>query len=205
MKNLIVFCMLSFCAVQLHAQDAKYKPNPKAKRLDDSAIKVFALANEAPAVYDRVGKLLETAVKIDPKYYEGWSNLLNFQGRTNQALKCLATASKMIKLFPNSTDALFNYSVMQCIMGRDSVGRKGFAKIVRMYESEMAKNPLSKNYNELLTQKGIALILQGKDTEGKSILHTVHSNETDPYKKSFIAYYINKTREEILDDKIPGH
>jgi hypothetical protein len=119
--------------------------------------------------------------------------------------KCMATSKKMVQLFPNEPDALFSYAVLQQISGHPAEAKAMFYKVMKMYEGLMAKNPTSKDYGALLTQKAILLILMDKELEGKSIIRTQYEKETDPYKKSFLGFYVNKSKEDILEDKIPGH
>lgn len=204
MKNLLLFFLCILWAFSCGAQAKPYKPNPKAKKLEDSAIHVFTTSDGSKGSYTRVNNLLDAALKADPKWYEGWSNLLAFLGRTDQFEKCLVTAKKMVQLFPKEPDALFNCGIMQYKTGHPADAMICFAKLLKFYNDLLAKDPKNPHYNDLLTQKGIVLILMDRDKEGKTILRRLYTDETDPYKKSFIAFYVNKSKNEIIEDKVPG-
>jgi hypothetical protein len=60
-------------------------------------------------------------------------------------------------------------------------------------------------YNELLSFKGIALMLMDKTVQGKSILKKLYNNEDNPVIKSRLANYLNSAnKNEIIEDVLPG-
>jgi tetratricopeptide (TPR) repeat protein len=205
MKKITLYLACILWAAISQAQPKPYKPNPKAKKLEDSAIHLFQSYDGQPKSTQRIESLLQGALKTDPKWYEGWANLLSFQGRTEQLDKCYATAQKMAQQFPQEPDALLNLGVMQHKMGHKPEAIKTFEKLVKILSGELAKNSKDPHYNDLLTQKGIALILANKVEAGKALLNQLYQSEQDSYKKSYIAFYVNKSREEIIEDRVPGH
>ena len=204
MKYISLFiCCLSIAMIT-QAQSSVYKVNPKAKKLDDSAVVVFKKCTDYTKCYDRVYDLLQTAVKIDPKWKQGWQNLVDFLGLTNQLEKCLVAAQKMHQLFPADISAYFNLGILQYKTGHKQDAQAAFNKVLDYYTNELYKNFKSPNYNDILVEKAIMLILCDKTEEGKAFLRQIYNGESDPYKKSYIAFYINKSKDEIIDDKIPG-
>ncbi len=198
---LLVILSFSFHSV---AQPLNYKVNPKAKRLDDSAIKLFTTCGESADCYKKINVLLDEAVKIDPKWYEGWANLISYLGRTDQYDKCLTASIKLLQLYPDAPEAVFNCGIIQYKTKHPADALISFGHLLKIYDNLLLKKPKIPNYNAVLTQKGITLILMDKDFEGKSILRKLYTDETEPYQKSFIAFYINKTKAEIIEDRIPG-
>jgi len=203
-KTTLILLAVLWTAMCL-AQPKPYKPNPKAKKLEDSAVHIFSAYDGKPQTNTRIEGLLQAALKADPKWYEAWANLLSFQGRTEQYDKCFATTKKMVQLFPKEPDAILNLGIMQYKLGHKPEALKSFEQLVKMYGDELAKNAKGQHYNDLLTQKAIALILANKSEGGKAILNQLYKTETDQYKKSYLAFYINKSREEIIEDRVPGH
>ena len=88
MKHTIILFLILSCAFYATAQSAKKTVNPKARHLEDSAIRMFTNCADKPDCNKKINNLLEQALKIEPKWYEGWSNLISFLGRTDQFDKC---------------------------------------------------------------------------------------------------------------------
>ena len=44
-----------------------------------------------------------------------------------------------------------------------------------------------------------------KEREGKQILTDIYNKEADDLTKSYIGFYVNSKKEEIIADMIPGH
>ncbi len=204
MKYAILFLFVLSCALHTIAQPVKYKVNPKAKRLDDSAIKMFTTCGEMADCYKKINYLLDEAVKIDSKWYEGWANLISYLGRTDQYEKCLVASKKLVQYYPEVPEAIFNCGILQYKTKHPADAMASFNKLLRIYDNLLQKKPIIPNYKDVLTQKGITLLLLDKDFEGKNILRDIYNNESEPYKKSYIAFYINKSKAEIIDDRIPG-
>lgn len=204
MARIILLFVSTFYVLSCAGQTKPYVPKPKAKLLEDSAIHLFTKSGGAPEMNPRVLKLLEQAVATDPKYSEGWHNLMDFQCRTDHMADGLKTAKKITDLFPGQLDALLSYGVLQYVNGMQPASRITFEKLLKQYESLLAKEKDKKIRRGLMTQKGIALILVDRPDEGKKLLRQLHGDETDDYMKSFLAFYINSNKDAIIKDKIPG-
>lgn len=204
MFRILLIPVFVFSAFISTGQTKAYKPRPKARQLEDSAIHLFTKSGGAPEFNPAVTKLLQQAVAIDPKYSEGWHNLLDFQCRTDHMAEGLKTAKKITELFPGQLDALLSYGVLQYVNNLQPASRATFEKLLKQYELLLVKEKDSKIRRGLMTQKGIALILADRSDEGKKLLRQLHSDETDDYMKSFLAFYINSTKDAIIKDKIPG-
>ncbi len=203
MKKSILLLLCISLGIIAMAQ-TPYKPNPKAKQLDDSAVKVFSTSNYQLDKLNKVGKLLEQAVKIDPKYFEGWINLLSFQGRINEFAKCKATSKKISELFPNEPEAFVYYGIMLDTNGKSPECLAQFAKALKLYTSLTEKNKNTPRYKSYLTQQAVMLIFNNREKEGRAILRKMESEEKDGYQKSYLAFYINSDRLSIIKDRIPG-
>ena len=201
-RSLLLLLILSISTLAI-AQTA-HKSNPKAKQLNDSALKVFTTSDGEKGKLNKVGKMLEEAVKIDPQYYEGWINLMTFQGRINEFAKCRATAKKITQLFPNDPEALNNYAILADTNGASPECMAYFAKALKIYTTLADKSKNTPSYKPYLTQQAISLILNNREKEGKTILRKLEKEETDGYKKSYFDFYINSDRITIIKDRIPG-
>jgi len=201
----MAFVFSACCPALLWGQAAAYKPTPKAKRLEDSAINIYTKSHGAPENNEKVRKLLDAALQQDPKYYEGWANKLSFQCRLDQFDNGLITAKKMTLLFPEQADAFFNYGVLQYITGHEKDANISFGQVLTIYNNILEKNKNNPSaYKSILTQKGIILLLLDRTNEGKRILGKLYREEKDEYVKSYIAYYFNSTKDDIIKDRVPG-
>jgi len=204
MKYLLIFLLSMSCFADCVAQAAQHAPNPKAKLLEDSAIHIFTKAAGDTSVNNKVIRLLEMAVKIDNNYYEGWVNLMTFQCRINLFEDGLKTVKKMEHIFPDQSDVLFNCGILEYATRRDKDAMATFTKLLKIFNAVPSINTKSQNYKAMLISKGVTLILLDKPTEGKNLLKKLYQEETDGYVKSYIAFYVNSSKEQIIADKIPG-
>jgi tetratricopeptide (TPR) repeat protein len=204
MKNFLIVVLYILLAYNSEGQTTSYKPSPGSKHLEDSAIQLFTQSYDNKDTLAKVKKLLDLIIKKEPKYYGGWADLLTFLGRIGQHDQCIALAKKITQQFPNEPDGFVNYGVLLYTSGNAKESAGPFARALKLYENMLQKNKKSPIYNSILTQKAILLILNNNAPEGKKILRIIHDQETDPYKKSYLAFYINSDKETIINDRVPG-
>jgi hypothetical protein len=77
--------------------------------------------------------------------------------------------------------------------------------LLAYYENVLKKaKPNSVLEKNTQISKGKALILANRIVEGKALLRKIHDADSNPFNKSYLAFYINSSREEIILDMVPG-
>jgi tetratricopeptide (TPR) repeat protein len=187
-----------------HAQTKKHITNPKAKLLNDQAIRLFTSGGQSPDTVAKVNRLLDEAVKLDSNYYEGWINKLSFQCHYDHYTEGLKTLKRMSRIFPGIDEVTMFYGVLQYKTGNKTEALAAFGKLLKKYNGLLEKNKNNANTKGLLFNKGVILIMTDKTAEGQALLRKLYEEEKDPMTKSNIAFYVNSTRDQIIEDKIPG-
>lgn len=204
MKQLFIILICFFITNYSSAQHAKHTPKPKAKALNDSAASKYRRALGDTAKMKEVISLLDAAIRADNNYYEAWNNKLSMQGQMEQFEDAYKTAKAMEHVFPKEEEVQFHLAILAYVTKRNKEAMATWNKLLDHYNALLEKNKNNANTKGLLYNKGIVLILLDKQNEGKAILNKLYKEEKDPYVQSSIAFYINSSREQIINDKIPG-
>lgn len=205
MKGLFLVAISILFFISANAQNSK-AINPKCKKLNDSAIKIFMHSNDSPDSMVKEMHLLELALKIDSNYFDGWMSKMNLEGHYNKLDNALKTANKMMKMFPDEPEPFLMAGILQFTLGKKADATVSFNKAVKIYNTLLAKiKSPTKVVQAFKIRRAITLILLDRDREGKQILTDIYNKEADDLTKSYIGFYVNSKKEEIIADMIPGH
>lgn len=181
------------------------KGSPKAVALNDTAIARYMRYMDSDDSVKAVFRLFDKALKTDSGYYDGWLNKMSLHCRLGDLKTGLSTLRRMERLFPNDEGVLLYTGILLYQTG-NTVGAMGyFNKLLAYYENVLRKaKPNTVLQKNTQISKGKALILANKVAEGKALLRKVHDADTNPFNKSYLAFYINSSREDIIRDMVPG-
>lgn len=205
MKYFIVFLISALAIIQCHAQAVKHKPGPAAKIIIDSAASKYMRAGSNKDSLKVVDILLDRAIKIDSLDYDAWLNKLTFQCRLQHFDNAIATLKKMDRIFRGEGEVQFLLGILFYKTGHSKDAVTTLNKLLKQYNTDLQKGDKDPNYKNILISKGIVLILVDNPTEGKNILHKLYNEEKDPYTQSYLGFYINSNKEEIINDRVPGN
>jgi len=149
-------------------------------------------------------KLLDAAIKTDSGYYEAWNNKLSLLGQLDQFENEYKSLKTMTRLFPGTEDVQFNLGILEYKTNRSKDAIATFTGLLNHYNMLLEKNKNNGNTRGLLYYKGIVLILLNRESEGKAILTNLFTSENNQYTKSQIGFYVNSSRQEIIEDRVPG-
>jgi len=202
MKHLFIATLL-LIGHSAYAQSTFHTPKPEAIKLNDSAINKNLRSNSAPDSLPSVIRILERATRVDSTYYSAWSNLLGFQCQAGHFTAALATAKNIVRIFPNKADVLFFYGALQYKTGHKKEATTTFNNLLKLYNNYTQPT----NHSDMQTaaiNKGVVLILLDRKAEGTKLLKDLASKEKDKAVQHYITNYASMTKEQILDDMIPG-
>lgn len=194
----IVFCISTECFAQTH------QPLPAAKKKLDEAAALYIRSNGHPDSIKKIMPLVDAAIKADNKYYDAWMNKVILQCQPGDYTSALATLKKMEAIFPTIDEVWFITGILQYKSGQPAVAKTTFNKLMLRYDKTIAKDKNGTAGKQAQINKGISLILLDRDREGKAILNKLYREEKDPVTKSYMAFYINSSKEEIINDRVPG-
>jgi tetratricopeptide (TPR) repeat protein len=179
-------------------------PKPKAKAMEDSAISKYQRSAGEPEKMKEVFKLLDNAVKEDNLYREGWINKMTLECQVDQFETALRTLKRMEQFFPKDLEVQFHTGILLYKTGKTKESIAMFNKQLDEYNTMLKTNPKSPNAKGWMINKGIVLILADRDKEGKAILTKIYNEEKEYYQKSYLAFYINSSKQEIIEDRSPS-
>ncbi len=200
-----LFIAAIFLAIQTsQAQSVFHAPKAEAIRLNDSAINKNIRSGSNPDSLPAIIALLERSIKADSFYYSAWTNLLGFQCQAGHYTTALNTAKSIARIFPEKADMLFFYGALQYKTGHKKDAATTFNKLLKLYNSTDTRKVNRNDMQTAAINKGIVLILLDKKEEGKKLLQKLADQENDKAVKHYIATYASMTKEQILNEMIPG-
>lgn len=175
----------------------KNNVDPKAKELNDSAVRLFSQTMQG----DTAIKLLNKALQIDSNYLAALYNKFSFESGLKQYDKAIITANHILRIQPQNPLLYFSVAMMYFISG-DTISSKNYFN-----EAEIEVNNLldtmahtNKTYNDLLVNKVFIMIFKDSLQTSDSILSLLISNTKDSFEKDLYSQYLHKTKEQFIND-----
>jgi len=204
MKGRFIFLFAMMAFVQSWAQ-YDHTPNAVAKQLNDQAVGIYIKHNSSPDSVAVAIRLLDRAVSADSLYYSAWTNKLGYECQIKKYDAAVKTTDNIIRIFPKMNDILFFRGILQFKIRHDKEAKATFEALIKTYDSAPV---IKKNNEDLKTDvinKAIALKLIGKTEEGNTILRKLAVGEHDPAIKKYVESYITYSKENIIEQMVPGN
>ncbi len=193
-----LFGFLCACG-ENNAQINKYKINPQAKKLNDSAI--FMSRSFDSLDIEKAISLLNKATKMDSNYYLGYWNKMSLYSTTKQYEPALISAQRMQKIKPEAPEPFVIAGILKERMGDTVFARQEFQKALQRYNAILDTMKIeNKNYDITLISKAVILIFAEHEKKGNALLHELYNKQTDEQLKKLLKPFMDKSRREILDD-----
>jgi len=174
--------------------------NPAAKKLNDSAMEHYSHVGDSNR-FDIVMKLLDSSTKIDDQYYLAYWNKLIVLGDFGRYNEAINVTRELQRLRPLSPDIYSIRGTLYYKIGNmDSVHNNYKTADDRYNDILDTMSKSNRDYKALLLNKAINLKLMGEQTKGESILKDLYEQETVKEYKELISSYMNKSKEEMLDE-----
>lgn len=191
----ILFLFTILIACSENQQTKEYIPHPKAKQLFDSASRLPMHSEEKAIV------LFDQATQIDSNYYVAYFYKLSFQLSLNRLNDALVTAKNLIRLKPQDREVYMSAGFLYWRTGDSVSAIDHFTKASVFFDKildTMSKS--NRSYETILSNKGVNLILIGKQEQGNKILRELYNNGTDKDLKKEYVQFLNKSRKEIIEE-----
>lgn len=180
-----------------------YTPNPKAIKLNNAAVDYnynMRLKGQQEKGYKKTCKLLKKAIKLDPKYYGAYANLIHFARKNRDYTTALYYAEKYLKEVPDDSVTIYGLKgLILYSMGKGQEARKMFA---------MHNNVLERMYNDNHTpmvamMRALYLIMAGERDKAISTIsaeEVAKSCKNDDERSELAEYiaYIKATNADAL-------
>ena len=197
MRLLAFLLFFGLHAFGQQSEKKEHSINPKARRLNDSAVAVVRRSHD----FEKAILLLDEATAIDSNYLTAFSNKLTFQYQTKQFDKALITAKSLHRIMPDAASYIMMLGVIYEEKGDTVSSKKYFNEAAKRYDNMLdTMNKTNKSYEALLFSKALNLILLGQEQSGHDILKQLYDNQKDTAYKNLLGLFMNKPRREILDN-----
>jgi len=197
MRLSIFFLLTALSACGQRAENNKHLIDPKAGRLNDSALSIMERSQD----YKKAIALLDQATRIDSNFYIAFWNKTNFELDMNEFDSALSTAKNLHRIKPGSPDYFFVEGIIYDKM-RDTISsQKYFRESENRYETILdTMNTSSKQYRSMLITKAANLKIIGQEQKGNDLLKQLRDSEKDDFQKEMLDSMIIDSKEQILDD-----
>lgn len=199
-----LFFLICFLGTVVCFGQGKHKVSPALKVKMDTAAARYVRAMGDPKALAQILSLIDGVIKKDSLYYDAWVNKLHIECQLNKYPTGLKTVRTMNRLFPHEADAMMLGGVMEYHMGNKIEASYYFNRLLSLDNTFLKGHEKDPKYKAVWINKGIVLILLDRTAEGKAILQKIYDAEPDPYVQSYIGFYIQKSKDEIIADKVPG-
>lgn len=192
----ILFLLIGLYACGQQSGNKIHPLDPRAKQLNDSAMFVAMQTGS----YGQAIELLDQATRIDSNYLTAYGNKLIFQLELKKFEEALITANNLIRINPDAPEHFANFGMIYECKGDTVLSKKFFTQAAKRYDIILdTMNPANKDYDLLLMNKAINLVLVGEQQKGNEILQELYIKQKDETNKQLITLFINKSKQEILN------
>jgi len=197
LKFFLAFFITGFCACRQNT--GKYKPDPYAIKLNDSAVSLISYMNRDST--QRAISLLDKATSIDSNYFLGYYNKRIFQTGLKQYNDAIKTTFDLIRIKPFANDLYMTGGLLYELTGDTVSAKKYFEKSLSICNSildTMKSN--NSSYEIVAGNKAINLKMLGKEEEADKFLEVLSERQTDTALKQAVLLWVGKSKREILEE-----
>ncbi len=194
-KIIIFFTLFSLSASA--QKEIQHKVDPTAVRLNNMAMELNIQNSDSAS---KAIIFLDSATAIDSNYYLAYYNKLIFLNQLRQYSKAIIAINNLIRLQPNANVFYFNGGIIYEKMGDTISSRYYFRKSLEICTKVLDTMKIeNRNYEMLLTNKAVDLIMLGVKEEGNLLLIKAYEKGTDKAQKAMILSFMNKNKSEIVE------
>ena len=195
MKITLIIVLFSLSASA--QKENQHKVDPAAIRLNNMAMELNIQNSDSAS---KAIIFLDSATAIDSNYYLGYYNKLIFLNQLRQYNKAIIAINNLIRLQPNANVFYFNGGIIYEKIGDTISSRDYFQKsleiCIKVLDTMKVEN---RNYEMLITNKAVDLIMLGEKEKGNLLLIKVYENQIDKSLKAMALSFMNKSKSEIVE------
>ena len=197
LKFLIAFLLIGLCSCGQNA--GKRQVDPAAVQLNNQAMTLVAFIDN-PDSSKKAISLLDKATTIDSNYFLGHYNKLMFYNQLKQLDKATVTVNKLIQLNPTAHDLYLTGGILYERLGDTVSSRRYFQKSLVICNNALdTMSTEHRDYEMLVGNKAINLILLGDQTTANALLKKLYDSQADEQQKRWTASLMNKNKKQLLE------
>ncbi|MDR1652671.1 MAG: hypothetical protein LBS01_03290 [Prevotellaceae bacterium] len=165
--------------------------------LNDSAISLYYHSDD----FTNVIILLDSAIKLNPKYYTAYWNLIAIQNSAGKKSEAFKTVKKMSDNFPLNPDILSLKGIYYEIFGDSINAVLSYQKADKRYKYLLDSLTVeSKSYQSVVMNYALNLkLLHEEDKANETLFELRQKIDDEIVKQAIDSFYINKKREDLFE------
>ena len=178
---------------------AKRKVDPSVTILSN---KIITLVNhlENPDSCKQALLYLDSATAIDNNCFLCYYNKLMFLYSLKRFDKAVETMNECIRIKPMAHDLYTTGGILYEKIGDTISSRKYFQKSLTILKPVLdTMNIHDLNYEMLITNKAINLIMLGDNKTGHDLLKSISDRQKEPELRDFTLSFMNKSKKELVE------
>ena len=197
MRFTILFLLIGLYACGQQTENKNHKIDPTAKKLNDSAVLIVMNTQD----YEKAILLLNQATQIDSNYLIAYTNKLSFQLHLNQLDKALLSAYSLKRIKPDNPEYYVTIGMIYDLKSDTITSKRFFDEAATRYNAILdTMSATNKDYDMLLMNKAVNLVLIGQQQEANDILKQLYDKHKDESYREILASFMNKSKQDILNN-----
>jgi len=164
--------------------------------------KIIPLTNyiDNPDSCKKALSFLDSATTIDSTCFLCYYNKLMFLSSLKQYDKGILTINRLLRLRPFANNLYLTGGVFYIKSGDTTSANAYFQKSLTICNNVLdTMSNDNRDYIMLTINKAINIIMLGDQIKGNEILKQLHDKQTDSTYRDYIASFMNKTKDELID------
>ena len=178
---------------------AKQKVDPKVTTLSNNIIPLVNYLDN-PDSCKQALLYLDSATAIDNNCFQCYYNKLMFLSSLKRFDKAVETMNECIRIKPLAHDLYTTGGILYEKIGDTISSRKYFQKSLTILKPVLdTMNIHDLNYEMLITNKAINLIMLGDNKTGHDLLKSISDRQKEPELKELTLSFMNKSKKELVE------
>lgn len=192
--------LVTACNDSARNSAGKNQVNPRAKALNDSALKMAQRAFDDSASIAKAISVFDQATAIDPEFYYAYWNKRAFQMQIGQYKNALATSKELIRIKPETPDFYSSAGVICEMLGDTIESQNYFQQADKKYKAILDTMQTStRGYEMLIMGNGLNMVMMGEYEKGNSLLHKLYEEDADTTFREAIRPYLDKNKQQTIE------
>ncbi len=174
------------------------KVDTAAVELNNKAMTLVPFIDNEDSIRKAI-TLLDNATSIDSSYFLGHFNKLMFYNQLKQFDKAVVTVNRLIRLRPDAHDLYLTGGILYERVGDTTASTNYFKKSLVICNKVLdTMNASNRNYQMLVENKAINLIMLGDTLAANQILIKLYESQTNEEQKKNTQSIMHKRKKELI-------
>jgi tetratricopeptide (TPR) repeat protein len=197
---LCLFTVIFSCCQTLSKKEIRNA----ATKLNDSAVVLMQYSNADSSL--KAADYLNRATTIDTNFYLAYWNKLILEIQLKRLRDAIEVTNNLIRIRPASPDLYVTCGILNEKIENKSTANNYFNYALKIYKIILdTMDKKNNDYNLLLTNMAITIIILGDQIKGNKILQQIYVKQNNEAVKQSISELMNKNKDQLIDYLFDGY